>query len=100
MPHLTRSSPHRCLQQHGINRLAEVDGDKPAKRKFKTYPIGFLHIDIAELQTAKERLYLFVAIDRTSKCAFVQVVEKANRLTAATFLVALVGQFLTKSTRS
>lgn len=40
IPHLTRSSLHRCLQRHGISRLPEVDGDKPAKQKFKRYPIG------------------------------------------------------------
>ena len=40
IPHLTRSSLHRCLQRHGISRLPEVAGDKTPKRKFKTYPIG------------------------------------------------------------
>ena len=34
LPHLTRSSLHRCLQRHGISRLPEVDGDKPDKGKF------------------------------------------------------------------
>jgi len=28
------------LQRHGINRLPESHGDKPAERKFKAYPIG------------------------------------------------------------
>src|SRR6202051_1529045 len=41
IPHLTRSSLHRCLQRHGISRLPDVEGDKPAKKKFKAYPIGF-----------------------------------------------------------
>src|SRR5919107_4345483 len=40
IPHLTRSSLHRCLQRHGISRLPEVTGDTPAKKKFKRYPIG------------------------------------------------------------
>ena len=35
IPHLTRSSLHRCLQRHGISRLPEVEGDKPDKKKFK-----------------------------------------------------------------
>src|SRR5436853_6600302 len=51
IPHLTRSSLHRCLQRHGISRLPQVDGDKPEKRKFKPYPIGYFHIDIAEVRT-------------------------------------------------
>jgi hypothetical protein len=70
--------------------LPDVEGDKPAKKKFKSYPIGFFHIDIAEVQTAQGKLYLFVAIDRTSKFAFAQLVEKANRVTASAFRVALI----------
>jgi transposase-like protein len=90
IPHLTRSSLHRCLQRHGINRLPEVEGDKEPKRRFKSYPIGFFHIDIAEVQTAEGKLYLYVAIDRTSKFAFVQVVRKTGRTSASAFLVALI----------
>jgi hypothetical protein len=78
IPLLTRSSLHRCLQRHGIGHLPDVEGDKPAKKKFKTYPIGYFHIDIAEVQTAEGKLYLYVAIDRTSKFAFVQVVKKTT----------------------
>jgi transposase InsO family protein len=89
-PRLTRSSLHRCLQRHGIGRLPDIEGDKEPKTRFKSYPIGFFHIDIAEVQTAEGKLYLFVAIDRTSKFAFVQLVESANRVTASTFLTALI----------
>ena len=73
IPHLTRSSLHRCLQRHDISRLPDVDGDKQPRKKFKSYPIGYFHIDIAEVQTAQGKLYLYVAIDRTSKFAFVQL---------------------------
>src|SRR4028119_347062 len=52
IPHLTRSALHRCLQRHGISRLPDVEGDKPKRQRFKSYPIGFFHIDIAELSTA------------------------------------------------
>ena len=65
IPHLTRSALHRCLQRHGISRLPDVEGDKPKRQKFKRYPIGFFHIDIAEVQTAEGKLFLFVGIDRT-----------------------------------
>jgi transposase len=33
LPHLTRSSLHRCLQRHAISRLPDVDGDKPKRSK-------------------------------------------------------------------
>jgi transposase-like protein len=90
IPHLTRSSLHRCYQRHGISRLPDVEGDKPARKAFKAYPIGYFHIDIAEVQTEEGKLFLFVAIDRTSKFAFAQLAEKANRVTASAFLTALV----------
>ena len=90
IPHLTRSSLHRCLQRHGISRLPDVQGDKPDKKKFKFYPIGYFHIDIAEVQTAEGKLYLYVAIDRTSKFAFVQLVKKTGRSSASAFLEALI----------
>jgi len=90
IPHLTRSSLHRCLQRHGISRLPQVDGDKPDKRKFKPYPIGYFHIDLAEVRTEEGKLYLFVAIDRTSKFAFVELREKATAQAAVSFLEALI----------
>jgi len=90
IPHLTRSSLHRCLQRHGISRLPDVEGDKPAKKKFKAYPIGYFHIDIAEVQTAEGKLYLYVAIDRTSKFAFVRLAKKTSRTSASAFLLALI----------
>ena len=33
IPHLTRSSLHRCLQRHGISRLPDVEGDKPSQKQ-------------------------------------------------------------------
>ena len=85
IPNLSRSSLHRCIQRHGIIRLLEIEGDKPAKQKFKAYPIGYFHIDIAEVRSKEEKLYLFVAIDRTSNLAFVPLHEQADRSTAVSF---------------
>ena len=90
IPHLTRSSLHRCLRRHGISRLPETEGAKPSKKKFKTYPIGLFHIDIAEVRTEQGKLHLFVAIDRTSKFAFVELHEKAMTRVAADFLRHLI----------
>jgi transposase-like protein len=90
IPKLTRSSLHRCLQRHGISRLPEVEGDKQPKKKFKAYPIGYFHVDIAEVQTAEGKLYLFVAIDRTSKLAYVELHARATKMIAAEFLRHLI----------
>jgi len=53
--------------------LLRIEGDKPVNQKFKTYPIGHFHIDIIEVRTKEGKLYLFEAIDRTSKLAFEQL---------------------------
>lgn len=79
IPHLTRSSLHRLFQRHDISRLPEIEGDTGRKKAFKHYPIGYFHIDIAEVRTEEGKLHLFVAIDRTSKFAFAQLHKKANR---------------------
>ncbi|WP_310621695.1 IS481 family transposase [Flexibacterium corallicola] len=89
IPKLTRSSLHRLFQRHAISRLPAPDKDKDKKR-FKAYPIGYFHIDIAEVRTAEGKLYLFVAIDRTSKFTFVQLHEKATRRVAGDFLRSLI----------
>src|SRR3954452_3567789 len=90
IPHLSRSSLHRCLQRHGIGRLPDVEGDRPQKKKFKAYPIGFFHIDIAEVRTEQGKLHMFVAIDRTSKFAFVELHEKAPTAISKEFLLRLI----------
>ena len=77
IPKLTCSSLHRCLKRHDISRLPDCEGDKPPKKKFKSYPIGFLHIDIAEVRTEEGKLHLFVAIDRTSKFVMAQLFPRA-----------------------
>lgn len=56
----------------------------------QAYAIGFFHIDIAEVQTAEGKLYLFVGIDRTSKFAVTQLVDKADCRTAWEFLEHLL----------
>jgi hypothetical protein len=53
-------------------------------------PIGYFHIDIAEVRTEQGKLHLFVAIDRTSKFAFAQLHERATTRIAAEFLRALL----------
>lgn len=84
-----RPSLHRCLQRNGTSRLPDVDGDKPPKSTFKSYPIGCFHVDVAEVRTQESKLHLFVAIDRTVKFAFAELHEKATRRVAGNFLRAL-----------
>jgi transposase-like protein len=61
-----------------VPAVPEVEREKPPKREFKSYPIG----------SAEGKLYLYVAIDRTSKFVFVQLVK--NRTSASAFLMVLI----------
>ena len=89
IPHLSRSSLHRLFQRNGISKLPENKEKKP-KKKFKKYPIGYFHIDITEVRTEEGKLYLFVAIDRTSKFVYVELLEKQGKMQAADFLKNLI----------
>ena len=53
----------RCTAAFSATVSADCDvaGDKPAKRKFKPYPIGYFHVDIPEVQTAEGKLRLSVS---------------------------------------
>lgn len=90
IPSLTRSSLHRLFQRHGVSRLPSAEAEKKVTKKhFKPYPVGFVHIDIAEVSTAQGKAFLFVAIDRASKYCFVQLQERQTKMIAAQFLTDL-----------
>ena len=52
IPPLSRSALPRCFQRHGVSRLPPSDepGEAP-KKKFQDYPLGYLPLDFAEVQT-------------------------------------------------
>ena len=91
IPHLSRSSLHRCLKRHGCSILPKKQETlSSSKKKFKQYPIGYFHIDIAEVRTAQGKLYLYVAIDRTSKFAYAELHKNQTKMIAAEFLRNLI----------
>jgi hypothetical protein len=65
---------YRCLKSHGISVLTKPDLVVKSKKKFKQCLIGYFHIDIAE-----GKLYLFVAIDRTSKFCYAELHTGSNQ---------------------
>ena len=91
IPHLTRSSLHRCFQRHRISRLPHLDHKEPKKNKtFKKYAPGYVHVDITQVYTQEGKLYLFVAIDRTTKYVYAQLYKDQTAITASQFLKALI----------
>ena len=93
IPNLRRSSLHRCFQRHSISRLpSEEAGAAIKKAPFKDYPLGYIHLDFAQVQTEEGKQYLFVAIDRTSKLAFAELHPQATQAIAVDFLRGVLGR--------
>ncbi len=90
IPHLKRSNLHRLFQKYGISTLPKEENKTPETKKFKEYPIGYFHVDIAHVNTEEGRLYMFVAIDRTSKYAYVELHDKSTREVAVQFIETLI----------
>jgi IS30 family transposase len=89
IPALSRSNLHRCLKRNGLSRLPEGK-NKPAKKLFKKYEIGYFHIDICEVRTEERKVYLYVAVDRTCKYTYVEVYPSPTAQSAAYFLKNLI----------
>ena len=58
--------------------------------RFKSYEIGYFHVDVCEVRVEQGKAFLFVAVDHTSKFAFVTLYRRTTTLTAAAFLKALI----------
>ncbi len=86
IPHLTHSSLHRLYARHDINHIPRQPQKTTDKPSFKHYPIGYLHIDICEVRTGEGKVYLFVAVDRTSKFVHARLYRQARRKQTAEFL--------------
>ena len=86
IPKLSRSNLHRCLQRHSLSRLPKEQCDAAPKKKFKDYPIGFVHVDITQVRIGQQKLYLFVGICRVCKYAYVQIFESMTIDDALVFL--------------
>jgi len=67
-----------------LSRLPKPE--KPAKKKFKAYEIGNMHVDICEVRIGEGKRYLFVGVDRTSKFVFAEVHSSATASAAARFM--------------
>ena len=90
-PHVSRSGLDRCLRRHGVGNLRDLKpkAPKPAHKPFKAYEPGYIHIDVKYLpQMADEerRRYLFVAIDRATRWAFVRIYTAKTAANARRFL--------------
>ena len=77
------------MKRHNLSRLPLENSNKTSankKQKFKNYDIGYVHIDITEMRVEKQKLYLFVGIDRVCKYAYVELHTRMTQKIACDFL--------------
>ena len=94
-PAVSRAGLGRCLRRYEVSDLRTlvplVEGDAtPAKKTFKDYEPGFIHIDIKYLPVMpdeKERRYLFVAIDRATRWVFMAIYADQSNSSSTDFLI-------------
>jgi transposase InsO family protein len=63
---------------------------KPEKKKFKAYPIGYFHIDIAEVRTAEAGSTCMLRSTGPANLPSYSFVKKTGRTSASVFLTALI----------
>ena len=93
-PDASRSGIARLLEREGMARLEDVipkaEGETiSAKKTFKDYEPGFVHIDIKYLPQMPDetsRRYLFVAIDRATRWIFLHIYHDMNDTSSIDFL--------------
>lgn len=86
IPTLSRSNIYRCLKRNGLSKNPKEFGEKRTTKEFKNYPIGFVHIDIAEVRTSEGKAYLFVGIDRKTRFVFAELYDKMTQKNTCIFL--------------
>ena len=92
IPKLSRSALHRLYQKNGISKLPK-EFAKQEKQAFKDYDIGFVHIDVAFLNIGKEKIYLFVAIERSCKVCFAKLYKSKSMENSQDFLQKVIEKF-------
>jgi transposase InsO family protein len=92
-PSVSRSGLDRCLRRHGVAHLRdlipEAEGERAAKKTFKDYVPGFIHIDIKylpQMPDEKARRYLFVAIDRATRWVYLRLYTDQSEVSSTDFL--------------
>jgi transposase InsO family protein len=90
-PTLSRSALDRMLRRHGVSRLRDLlpQEEPQARKRFKSYEPGFLHVDIKYLPRMadeEKRKYLYVAIDRATRWVYLEILPDKEAESAAGFL--------------
>ena len=95
IPNLYPMKVYRVLARYSLSHLPDEFRTAERKiRKFRRYGIGYLHIDLLYAPKINgQRRYIYTAIDRVAKVAFVMVGRRKNKETGAGFLKAVIAFF-------
>src|SRR5215204_1721565 len=99
LPHLNRHAIYRILKAEGLGRLSRPSRSRKPDGTFKTYDLGFVHLDVKhlpKLHTAdgqSRKRYLYVAIDRASRFVHLAVKDDETARSAVAFLNEAVQAF-------
>jgi transposase-like protein len=88
IPNLYPMKIYRCLRRYGLDLLPSefIEAERKIKR-FRHYGMGYLHIDLLYApKINKERSYVYTAIDRVSKIAFVMIGKTKTKEIGTRFL--------------
>jgi transposase InsO family protein len=80
---ISRSALHRCLKRRGVS--GRPSHPKPPAGRFAPEPFGYVHVDLKHLPRLQgQAAYVFVAIERTTRFAHVEIVhERSGAVIAA-----------------
>jgi transposase InsO family protein len=99
LPHLNRDAVYRILKAEGLGRLSPASRPRKPDGTFKTYDLGFVHLDgkhLPKLRTQdgqSRKRYLSVAIDRASRFVHLAVKDDETERSAVAFLKEAVRAF-------
>ncbi|NOX27273.1 MAG: transposase family protein, partial [Gammaproteobacteria bacterium] len=92
-PALSRSAIYRCLKRYGLSRRITLKNAEVAGQ-FEHTPFGFVHIDLKHLTRLRaQTAYVFVAIERTTRFVYVEIVLRRDAATIAVCLKNFLNEF-------
>jgi transposase InsO family protein len=92
LPPLNRDAVYRILKAEGLNRLPPSDQARKPHGRFRTYELGFVHVDVKPRPKLRDRdgvtrkRSLYVAIDRCSRWVHLAVKDDETTASAVVFL--------------
>ena len=98
IPHLNKDNIYRCLKRYGLPSLKEmvVKEEKEEVKEFKMYDPGYIHVDVKEMPKIKgeiDKRYLFCAIDKATRYAYISLKEDKSSNCAVEFLNEIIKFF-------